>query len=214
MRTFWIVIASREHVLRADGSSSQRIPSPRRGSHFLNASRQFDPPCKAPKVLISRFLLIRLFSKALDVELNPRMDDPNARGQLKQPDKQDTTSSGRMTVKHLDCRPVLSTEPLRIAGNAQTDPGICQDFPSLRPINLLGGKIAHWRLIPADSPTSSRKPFTLASFSSNTTCDLVASHSLGKSVPPSPTGTDHNQRRSIKSRSRQLAPRTQASTPR
>ena len=33
------------------------------------------------------------------------------------------------------------------------DPGICQDFPSLRPINLLGGKIAHWRLIPADSPT-------------------------------------------------------------
>ena len=33
------------------------------------------------------------------------------------------------------------------------DPGICKDFPSLRLINLLGGKIGHWRLIPADSPT-------------------------------------------------------------
>jgi len=33
------------------------------------------------------------------------------------------------------------------------DPRIRQDFPSLRLINLLGGKIAHWRLIPADSPT-------------------------------------------------------------
>ena len=33
------------------------------------------------------------------------------------------------------------------------DPGIRQDFPSLRLIDLLGGKIAHWRLIPADSPT-------------------------------------------------------------
>ncbi len=33
------------------------------------------------------------------------------------------------------------------------DPGIRQDFPSLRLIGLLGGKIAHWRLIPSDSPT-------------------------------------------------------------
>jgi hypothetical protein len=33
------------------------------------------------------------------------------------------------------------------------DPGIGKDFPSLRLINLLGGKIAHWRLIPADSAT-------------------------------------------------------------
>src|SRR5215475_8687164 len=29
------------------------------------------------------------------------------------------------------------------------DPRIRRDFPSLRLINLLGGKIAHWRLIPA-----------------------------------------------------------------
>jgi hypothetical protein len=34
-----------------------------------------------------------------------------------------------------------------------TDAGIRRDFPSLRLIGLLGGKIAHWRLIPADSPT-------------------------------------------------------------
>ena len=33
------------------------------------------------------------------------------------------------------------------------DPGIHRDFPSLRLIGLLGGKIAHWRLIPANSPT-------------------------------------------------------------
>lgn len=33
------------------------------------------------------------------------------------------------------------------------DPGIHEEFPSLRLINLLGGKIAHWRLLPADSST-------------------------------------------------------------
>lgn len=33
------------------------------------------------------------------------------------------------------------------------DPAIRRDFPSLRLINLLGGKIGHWRLIPVDSPT-------------------------------------------------------------
>jgi hypothetical protein len=33
------------------------------------------------------------------------------------------------------------------------DPGIRKDFPSIRLIKLLGGKIAHWRLIPADSAT-------------------------------------------------------------
>jgi len=34
-----------------------------------------------------------------------------------------------------------------------TEAGIRRDFPSLRLIGLLGDKIAHWRLIPADSPT-------------------------------------------------------------
>jgi hypothetical protein len=33
------------------------------------------------------------------------------------------------------------------------DPGIRRDFPSIRLIALLGGKIGHWRLIPADGAT-------------------------------------------------------------
>src|ERR1700751_4606842 len=33
------------------------------------------------------------------------------------------------------------------------DTGIRKEFPSIRPIKLLGGKIAHWRLIPSDSAT-------------------------------------------------------------
>ena len=33
------------------------------------------------------------------------------------------------------------------------DPRVGKDFPSLRLIGLLGGKITHWRVIPADSPT-------------------------------------------------------------
>lgn len=33
------------------------------------------------------------------------------------------------------------------------DSSISRDFPSIRLIGLLGGKIGHWRLIPADSPT-------------------------------------------------------------
>lgn len=33
-----------------------------------------------------------------------------------------------------------------------SDPALRKEFPSLRPIALLGGKINHWLLIPADSP--------------------------------------------------------------
>jgi hypothetical protein len=33
------------------------------------------------------------------------------------------------------------------------DPWIRRDVPSIRLIGLFGGKIGHWRLIPADSPT-------------------------------------------------------------
>jgi hypothetical protein len=65
------------------------------------------------------------------------------------------------------------------------DPGIRQDFPSLRLIDLLGGKVAHWRLIPARQlDLSSRKPCTPASFFSNTTCDLVVSRSLARPAQP------------------------------
>lgn len=50
------------------------------------------------------------------------------------------------------------------------DPRIRHDFPSLRLINLLGGKIAHWRLIPADS----------ASFESEAlhACELLLKHDV------------------------------------
>jgi len=34
-----------------------------------------------------------------------------------------------------------------------SDPTLRRDFPSLRRIELLGGKITHWLLIPSDSPT-------------------------------------------------------------
>jgi hypothetical protein len=32
------------------------------------------------------------------------------------------------------------------------DPVLLSEFPSLRPIRMIGGKIGHWLLIPADSP--------------------------------------------------------------
>ena len=32
------------------------------------------------------------------------------------------------------------------------DPELRREFPSIRPIELLGGKIRHWLLIPSDSP--------------------------------------------------------------
>ena len=49
-------------------------------------------------------------------------------------------------------------------------PAILRDFPSLRLINLLGGKIAHWRLIPADS----------SSFESEAlhACELLLKHDV------------------------------------
>ena len=58
------------------------------------------------------------------------------------------------------------------------DPGIRQDFPSLRLIDLLGGKIGHWRLIPADSSTFESEALHA--------CELVLKHDprLGR-VPQS-----------------------------
>ena len=32
------------------------------------------------------------------------------------------------------------------------DPGLRRELPSLRTINLLGGKIGHWLLVPSDGP--------------------------------------------------------------
>lgn len=48
------------------------------------------------------------------------------------------------------------------------DPNIRRDFPSLRLIDLLGGKIAHWRLIPADGPTFESEALHA--------CDLLLKH--------------------------------------
>ena len=48
------------------------------------------------------------------------------------------------------------------------DPAIRRDFPSLRLVGLLGGKIAHWRLIPADSPTFESEALHA--------CDLLLKH--------------------------------------
>jgi hypothetical protein len=50
------------------------------------------------------------------------------------------------------------------------DPRIRRDFPSLRLINLLGGKIGHWRLIPADSPTFESEALH--------SCELLLKHDL------------------------------------
>jgi hypothetical protein len=50
------------------------------------------------------------------------------------------------------------------------DPGVRQDFPSLRLIDLLGGKIAHWRLIPADSSTFESEALYA--------CELLLKHDL------------------------------------
>lgn len=37
-------------------------------------------------------------------------------------------------------------------GTNPADPGLRREFPSIRAIELLGGKIGHWLLIPSDSP--------------------------------------------------------------
>jgi hypothetical protein len=50
------------------------------------------------------------------------------------------------------------------------DPGIRRDFPSLRLIGLLGGKITPWRLIPADRPTFESEALHA--------CELLLRHDL------------------------------------
>jgi len=50
------------------------------------------------------------------------------------------------------------------------DPAIREDFPSLRLIDLLGGKIAHWRLIPTDSSTFESEALHA--------CELLLKHDL------------------------------------
>ena len=49
-----------------------------------------------------------------------------------------------------------------------SDPALIREFPSLRRIELLGGKIAHWLLIPSDSPTFESEALHA--------CDLLLRH--------------------------------------
>lgn len=48
------------------------------------------------------------------------------------------------------------------------DPRMRHEFPSLRLIKLLGGKIGHWRLIPVDSPTFEAEALRV--------CELLLKH--------------------------------------
>ena len=53
-------------------------------------------------------------------------------------------------------------------GTNPADPGLRREFPSIRSIDLLGEKIAHWLLIPSDSPTFEREALHA--------CDLLLRH--------------------------------------
>jgi len=53
-------------------------------------------------------------------------------------------------------------------GTSPADPGLRREFPSIRSIDLLGEKIAHWLLIPSDSPTFEREALHA--------CDLLLRH--------------------------------------
>ena len=48
------------------------------------------------------------------------------------------------------------------------DPKLRREFPSLRPIELLGGAIGHWLLVPSDSPTFETEALHA--------CDLLLRH--------------------------------------
>lgn len=48
------------------------------------------------------------------------------------------------------------------------DPGLRREFPSIRSIGLLGGKIRHWLLIPSDGPDFETEALNA--------CDLLLHH--------------------------------------
>jgi hypothetical protein len=55
-------------------------------------------------------------------------------------------------------------------GTDPTDQGLRREFPSLRPVELLGNKIGHWLVIPSDSPD-----FEMESLQA---CDLLLRHDV------------------------------------
>ena len=68
------------------------------------------------------------------------------------------------------------------------DPGIRRDFPLIRLIGLLGGKIGHWRLLPADSPSFESEALRA--------CELLHKRDarFGR-IPQSRQGRPHRPRR-------------------
>jgi hypothetical protein len=50
------------------------------------------------------------------------------------------------------------------------DPSLRRDFPSIRTIELLGGKIRHWLVIPSDSPRFEKEALHA--------CDRLLNHDL------------------------------------
>ena len=55
-------------------------------------------------------------------------------------------------------------------GTDPTDDGLRREFPSLRPIELLGDKIRHWLVIPTDSPDFEKESLHA--------CDLLLRHDV------------------------------------
>src|SRR5215469_5231846 len=55
-------------------------------------------------------------------------------------------------------------------GTSPEDPGLRREFPSIRPIKLLGNKIRHWLLIPSDSANFEAEALHA--------CDLLLRHDL------------------------------------
>jgi len=49
-----------------------------------------------------------------------------------------------------------------------SSPTLCREFPSLREIGILGGKITHWLILPADSPNFESESLHA--------CDLILKH--------------------------------------
>ena len=55
-------------------------------------------------------------------------------------------------------------------GTDPADRGLRREFPSLRPIELLGNKIGHWLVIPSDSPDFEKESLHA--------CDLLLRHDV------------------------------------
>ena len=72
---------------------------------------------------------------------------------------------------------------LVLSGSANpADAALREEFPSLRPIELLGGKISHWLVIPSDSPIFEQEAYVPAIYSCITIRDSAGFRSPDASV--------------------------------